>query len=229
MNPSSSSPVNTPAYDFRTNPENNPLLSPYGAPIGLITGQQERVEELNMRIMERNYPDVDLQPNFSPRPVMTKYTLLSMIDQHKKPTVKIQPYLDYYPEVMFHPGNSRGPVSGYFNRVDVENELRSQTRPLVGHDDMKQQYIPSVNGDMYNVKVLVSESAPLILGNQCRKRTEQRSCSTRFPTTTKNPVEQTHPLLFSPFTLETSKTNLEGKPVGTDRFNNHTRTQVRCL
>jgi hypothetical protein len=222
MNPSSSSPANrshgiketsnkkwqgedssieqTPAYDFRTNPENNPLLSPYGAPIGLITGQHERVEELNMRIMERNYPDVDLQPNFSPRPVMTKYTLLSMIDQHKKPTVKLQPYLDYYPEVMFHPGNSRGPVSGYFNRVDVENELRSQTRPLVGHDNMKKQYIPSLKGDMYNVKVTV-----------------------------KNPVEQTHPLLFSPFTLETSKTNLEGKPVGTERFNNHTRTQVRCL
>lgn len=180
--------------------ENNPILSPYGSPIGLISGQEERVEELNMRIMERKFPDVDFQPNFSPRPVMTKYTMLQIIDQRQKATVPIQPHLDYFPEVMFHPGNSRAPISGYFNRINVENELRSQTRPLVHCDDISKQYIPSLQSDLYNIKV-----------------------------SSKKTVEQTHPLLFTPFSLQSSATNLEGKPVGNSFFNNHTRTQIRCM
>jgi hypothetical protein len=182
------------------NPENNPLLSPYGAPIGLISGQEERVEELNMRMMERKFPDVDFKPNFSPRPVMTKYTMLQMIDPQQKPTVPIQPYLDYFPEVMFHPGNDRAPISGYFNRINVENELRCQTRPLVHCDEISKQYIPSLKSDLYKVEVKSNKH-----------------------------VEQTHPLLFTPFKLESSATNLEGKPVGNALFNNHTRTQIRCM
>lgn len=209
MNPSSNvSPSSSPSSNMNhdqiqsinTSSEHNPLLSPYGAPFGVMVGQDGRVEELNMRIMERKFPDIGFQPNFSPRPVMTKYTLLPIVDHQKKPTVKIQPYLDYYPEVMFHPGNSRGPISGYFNRIGVENELRCQTRPLVRCDDITKQYIPSTNSELYSVKV-----------------------------TTKNPVEQTHPLLFESLHLNSSPPFLEDKSIGASFFNNHTRTQVRCL
>jgi hypothetical protein len=184
------------------NPENNPLLSHYGAPNGLITGQEERVEELNLRIMERFFPDIEFRPNFSPRPVMTKYTLLPVIDHREKASVPIQPYLDYFPEVMFHPGNDRAPISGYMNRVDVDIDLRCQTRPLVSCDNISKQYIPSLGSDMYSVKVN----------------------SNQFPE-----IKQTHPLLFTPFHLKSSNTNLEGKAVGNALFNNHTRTQVKCL
>jgi hypothetical protein len=183
-----------------TNAENNPLLSPFGSPIGILFGQESRVEELNQRIMERKFPDIDFQPNFSPRPVMTKYTLLPIVDQRQTPTVPIQSYLDYYPEVMFYPGNSRAPIQGYFNRVSLENDLRNQTRPLVSSDDAEKQYIPSLNSDLYNVVV---------------------PC--------KHPVEQPYPSLFSKIKVESSATNLEGTSVGASYFNNNTRIQVRDL
>jgi hypothetical protein len=181
--------------------EHNPLLSPYGTPYGLISGQEGRVEELNQRLLDRNFPDIDFRPNFSPRPVMTKYTLLPVIDTREATRVQLQPYLDYYPEVMFNPGNSRAPVSGFLNRVNLESDLRNQTRPLVSADANLHQYIPSFeNSDLY--KVVVS---------------------------TKSDVVQPYPRLFSKINVENSATNLEGKPVGTDVFNNHTRVQVRGL
>jgi len=183
-----------------SNPENNPILSPYGAPFGAVLGQDNRVEELNNRITDRTFPDVDFRPNFSPRPVMTKYSLLPIIDQRQTATVKIDPYLDYYPEVMFNPGNARGPVSGYLNRVDLETDLRNQTRPLVPVDVVGNQYIPSLSSDLYSVTVSSSK-----------------------------PVIQTHPGLFDKFDYQSSTTNLEGTMVGNDLFNNNTRIQIRGL
>jgi len=183
-----------------SNPENNPLLSPYGAPVGVIIGQDSRVEELNNRITDRRFPDVDFRPNFSPRPVMTKYTLFPIIDHRENATVKIDPYLDYYPEVMFNPGNARGPVSGYRNRVDVETDLRNQTRPLVPVDVIGNQYIPALNGDLYTVAVTPGQ-----------------------------PVVQPHPHLFDNFDYQSSNTNLETTAVGSDLFNNCTRIQIRGL
>ena len=185
---------------MESNPENNPLLSPYGAPFGMILGQDNRVEELNNRITDRTFPDIDFKPNFSPRPVMTKYTLLPIIDQRQTPTVKINPYLDYYPEVMFNPGNDRGPISGYLNRVDLETDLRNQTRPLVPVDVTGNQYIPSLSSDLYSVNI-----------------------------TTKDMVVQPHPGLFDTFDYQSSRTNLEDKAVGGDLFNNCTRIQIRGL
>ena len=190
-----------------SNPENNPLLSPYGAPFGVILGQDNRVEELNNRITDRTFPDVDFRPNFSPRPVMTKYTLLPIIDQRQTATVKIDPYLDYYPEVMFNPGNARGPISGYLNRVDLETDLRNQNRPLVSGDVVENQYIPSLNSDLYSVTV--------------QKNTGGGVSS--------QSVEQPHPCLFSTLDYQSSVTNLEGKGVGNDLFNNNTRIQIRGL
>lgn len=185
-------------------PTNNPLLSPYGVPYALLNGQNERVEELNDRLMKRVFPDIGLQPNFDPRPVATKCSLLPILDMRKQTTsVPILPHLDYYPEVMFNPGNSRGPVNGYLRRVDLENDLRNQTRPLDSCDAPGSKYVPPLESDLYIVDLM--NKKPL------------------------NGIDdQTHPMLFSPFMLKTSDSNIQQYGVGTSTFQNHTRTQLRC-
>ena len=41
----------------------------------------DRDNELNRRLMERNIPSAPLQPQFSQRPVPTKYALLPILDR----------------------------------------------------------------------------------------------------------------------------------------------------
>jgi hypothetical protein len=182
---------------------NNPLLSPYGVPYALLNGQNERVEELNIRLTNRVFPDVELKPNFDPRPVSTKCSLFPILDSIKPTTLSMQPHLDYYPEINFNPGNSRGPINGYFNRLDIENDLRNQTRILDNCDSINNKYIPSLESDLYIVDL-----------------------------NSKKPLggihDQTHPMLFSPFVLKTTDSNIQQYGVGTSTFQNHTRTQLRC-
>jgi len=190
-------------HPVQLEPTNNVLLSPYGAPCALLNGQNERVEELNDRLMNRVFPDIGLEPNFDPRPVATKYSLFPVLDARKAATVPIQTHLDYYPEVMFNPGNGRGPVNGYLRRVDTENDLRNQTRVLNSCDDISGKYIPSLESDLYIVDL-----------------------------TTKKPLggidDQTHPMLFTPFVLKTTESNIQQYDIGQSVFQNHTRTQLRC-
>jgi hypothetical protein len=124
----------------------NFMLSPYGVEYGVTIGQQERTDDINKRIIDRMFPDVDLRPNFDPRPVSTKYSLFPIVDSYARTTENYKPYLDYYPEVMFNPGNAKAPVSGIINKIDMETELRNQT-------SLANKYIPPLDSDMYKVEV----------------------------------------------------------------------------
>ena len=53
----------------------------YGLPDGVYYCQQERTQQLNERIANRNIPSAFLEPQFPPRPVPTKYTLLPIMDE----------------------------------------------------------------------------------------------------------------------------------------------------
>jgi hypothetical protein len=177
--------------------ENKPL---YGVQYGISIGQNERVDELNERILERSFPDMQLQPNFDPRPVSTKYSLFPIIDMKTTSSVRKLPYLDYHVEVGFNPGNSRGPVSGYINNVDTENELRNQNIKLY-KGDLGTKYIPSLESDLYNVNI---QSEP------------------------NNKLEEQHPYLFKKPILDQSSQNFVlSDKIGKDVFYNHTRTQLR--
>ena len=59
---------------------------------GVLIGQNERVEELNRRIVDRVSTDAPLQPNFDPRPVSTKYALFPVIDRRRIPKQAIEKY-----------------------------------------------------------------------------------------------------------------------------------------
>ena len=45
----------------------------------LIVGQHERLDEINDRIKSRQFSDYPLEPNFSPRHVSTKYSLMPIM------------------------------------------------------------------------------------------------------------------------------------------------------
>jgi hypothetical protein len=165
----------------------------------LHQGQFARTDELNHRILERSVPDSPLPPNFTPRPVLSKYSLFPMLDSRKPTTVPIEPNYNYSASSNFTPPLMKtGPVSGFINNVQLENDLRNQNYALNRGND-KTTYVPSSNSDLYKVYI---PSAP---------------------------SKQPHPELFtSPVLNQQVHPNIQNAPhIGQDRFHNNTRVQLK--
>ena len=161
-----------------------------------------RVEELNTRILHRTNISTNLMPNFDPRPTPTKYSLFPNTDVHQRPinVASDRKYLDYYPEVIFYPGNSKAPVSGFLNNIDIETDLRNQNIPL-HKSDLPIQYIPSKTSDLYQT---------VVPGGSLNE-------------------PQPYPLLFEQYSFSQSiHPNIQPN-IGTNTFYNHTRTQLRNM
>lgn len=174
-----------------------------GVPNGEVWyGQNERVDELNNRYQSRQFSDNNLEPNFSPRPIPTKYSLFPIFERrtpNKIPIIK-QPIYDI--EQNFNPGTSSGPSSGFFNNINTETMLRNQIVSLQ-HGAEQGEYIPSSKSDLYN--------------------------NTIAPSTNRN-EEQPYPQLFTmPNFNNKIHPNINKEQIGSDLFNNHTRTQLRNL
>ena len=172
----------------------------YGVQQGLLNGQLERTEELNTRILDRIKTETPLQPNFDPRPVPTKYSHFPIIDRVTPAQVPIEKYLDYYPELVFNPGNSKAPVSGFINNVSVESILRNQTTKL-NHDQVGTNYVPSLKSDLYITQRV---------GGSQQMDPERELLFRNFQ--------------FDGFLHPNLMTNSN---VGKELFSNHTRTQLR--
>lgn len=135
----------------------------YGVSKGLALCQQERTDELNNRIADRNIPSMGLQPQFSPRPVLSKYSLLPILDQRMPSNVPIQSFPIYNPEIIFNPGNAQAPWSGFATNINLESSLRNQFFALQKCE--QSQYVPSSNSDLYNVQVVsrqIPQTHPLL-------------------------------------------------------------------
>ena len=170
-----------------------------GLPEYLYRGQFARTDELNCRLMERNEPQDTLPPNFTPRPVLSKYARFPMMDARMPSTVPIQPNVNYSLETNFTPTVMKnGPVSGFINNVNTESELRNQNYALQkgGGQDV---YVPSSDSDLYKVTV------------------------------PSKPSVQPYPGLFEHVTFnQAPHPNVCGSEhVGKDIFRNNTRTQLR--
>jgi len=168
----------------------------------MYVGQQDRVDELNARILDRSVPDQGLAPNFSPRPVLSKYSLFPMLDNRMPTTVPIQPNYGYSLETTFTPPVMRsGPVAGFINKVDTETQLRNQYFALQ-RGGGQNVYIPSSNSDLYKVTV------------------------------PSRPSEQPFPGLFETMQFDQSvHPNVAAgqSAIGRDIFHNNTRTQLRTI
>ena len=169
----------------------------YGIPNGIYYGQFERTEELNNRIQDRNFPDKQLQMNFDPRPVATKYSLFPIIDRRTIPNENITKLDTYNLHENFYPGNSRAPPSGYLHNIEIENNLRNQYFALQ-HGAEQSVYVPSSNSDLYKVNVVSRPS-----------------------------IQPHPDLFTKPELVGRTYTNVENTNIGNDTFFNHTRTQLR--
>lgn len=127
---------------------------------GVINGYKicnlERNLELDNRIYERNIPSSQLQPNFSMRPVSTKYDLLGVYDRRAPASVQIEPVPIYSVSGVFNPGTAQAPWSGFATNINTESLLRNQFFAL--QDCEQSQYIPSSTSDLYQLSSIPQSS-----------------------------------------------------------------------
>ena len=98
----------------------------YGVVNGVYQCQQERTSELDDRIYDRLWPSAPLQPQYSTRPVSTKYALMPIVDQRVKPKVALGNYPIYNTTHVFNPGTAQAPWSGFSTNINTESRLRNQ-------------------------------------------------------------------------------------------------------
>lgn len=111
-----------------------------------------RVQELNNRVSQRNVPSMSLQSVFDPRPQNTKYTMFPV---HEKVSVSFPPekltpvtcMLPYDQTRYFNPGTS-APFNGYANNIDKETSLKNLFESNQRYA-IQNKYIPSSQSDMY--------------------------------------------------------------------------------
>ena len=173
-----------------------------GLPDGLERGQFERTDELNHRILDRNEPQYPLPPNFSSRPVLSKYSRFPILDARMPANVNIESNYNYSLETNYTPPlNKIGPPSGFINNVAIETDLFNIGNALQKGAG-QHIYVPSSQSDLYKVIV---PSAPSV---------------------------QPHPGLFekSSFSQSAHPNVCSAPHVGNDMFRNNTRTQLRgCI
>ena len=122
-----------------------------GAINGLYYCNINEDEILNKRIAERNIPSHNLQPQFSPRPVSTKYAYLPITDRRAPNKVPINTTETYNVKEVFNPGTAMAPWDGFAANIDVNSVLKNQFFALQKCD--QSTYVPSSDSDMYKVNV----------------------------------------------------------------------------
>ena len=179
--------------------EYNKNESLYGVQVGVITGQNDRVDELNNRMQTRYFPDIALAPNFDPRPVQTKQTLFPITNIRKDSKYPILPAVNHSVELNFNPGTHRAPPNGFLSNIDTETKLRNQTAVLQ-HGANQNVYVPSSSSDLYKVHVVSSPSEQPFPGLFVKEQ-----LITNIPS------------------------SLQQGDIGRNRFSNNTRTQLRNM
>jgi len=113
--------------------------------------KQECVSEIhnetNRRIYDRNVPSQMLQQYLDVRPVMTKYSHFPIVDPRKEVNVRMNQYPTFNPHIMFNPGNTQSPWSGFASNINTESELRNQIYAL--QKCSQSVYVPGSNSDLY--------------------------------------------------------------------------------
>jgi hypothetical protein len=159
-----------------------------------------RQDTMNSRVQSRQFSDHALEPNFSARPVSTKYSWFGTVakNTNPEPTVQVKPHMEHIVEHNFSPATRNGPFKTYARNIDTETVLRNQT--MAYQKGSQHVYVPNSKSDLYNVTVV------------------------------SRPSEQPYSMLFDKPTFSHSvHPNLThgGAAIGKDKFNNSTRTQLR--
>lgn len=168
---------------------------------GLYTCQQPRTDELNDRIFSRIHSDNQLRPNYDPRPVSTKYSVFPIIECKTPIKTELKQYGDYEINRNFTSITTNGPPMEFINNIDKESALRNQGIAKQKNNDMGI-FVPSSSGDLYTVPVAYGRSET-----------------------------QTHTRLFDTPTFTTNRRikNTENTVIGSNNFNNDTRSQLKNM
>lgn len=122
---------------------------------GVIKGVQycqiERTEQVNNRIYSRNLASGPLQPQFSMRPVSTKYDLMMIGDRRIPSTEPVMRTKTFDVATTFNPGTAQAPWSGFSSKINTESTLRNQFFALQKCE--QREYVPSSASDLYSVTV----------------------------------------------------------------------------
>ena len=119
----------------------------YGVVNGVYQCQQERTSELDNRIYDRLWPSAPLQPQYSMRPVSTKYALMPIVDQRVKPTVPLHKFPTYNTKQVFNPGTAQAPWSGFSTNINTESRLRNQFFALQRCE--QAEFVPSSTSELF--------------------------------------------------------------------------------
>jgi hypothetical protein len=107
-----------------------------------------RNNELNIKIFQRNLTDKPLEPNLSVRPTPTKYVKMPVINLRREVKENLAEHPIYDIEKQFYPGNSKAPWNGFANNIDTETQLQNRIFPLQNCD--QREFVPSTHSDMYS-------------------------------------------------------------------------------
>jgi hypothetical protein len=168
-----------------------------GLPNGLLYGQNDRTDELNKRILQRNQVNTPLAPHYDPRPVETKRMIFPVLESRHDVNEPKMEYTPFQTNTHHFSGNRKGPHDGFARNVEHENLLRNQYFALQ-HGASQGVYVPSSESSLYKVEV---PSTPSVQPHKQLFATPQFS-------------DAVHP-------------NLENTSLGRNHFFNHTRTQLR--
>tara|TARA_A100001015_G_scaffold316153_1_gene429722 strand:- start:846 stop:1406 length:561 start_codon:yes stop_codon:yes gene_type:complete len=123
-------------------------------------------------IYSRNVPSQPLAPQFSMRPVPTKYSHFPIVDPRPPAQlVSIEPLPTYNVEKVFNPGNAQAPWSGFATNIDKESTLRNQFFAL--QRCQQRYYVPSTASDMYDSVIPVTDNVqthPLLFNTENFKK-----------------------------------------------------------
>ena len=166
---------------------------------GVIYGQYQRLDDLNARLSTRQFSDRPLQPNYDPRPVPTKYSHFPIIERRK--AAPQTPLAKY---LDYSTTTTFAPMTSkapYDGYFQNINTESTLRNQYFGLQKGADQsiYVPSSSSDLYKVSAV---------GRQ---------------------ENQTHPSLFETPSFNRAPHSNENPAIGSDRFYNHTRTQLRGL
>jgi hypothetical protein len=155
----------------------------FGVVDQLYLCNQQRSRELNDRISVRNIPSAPLQPQFSMRPVLTKYSMMPILDQRATPSVPLEQFPTFNPEQTFNPGNAQAPWSLFSSNVNTESILRNQVFALQNCE--QAYYVPSSKSELFNVRVpekYVEQPHPDLFNRQqfCQHNPNEHNLANKF-------------------------------------------------
>jgi hypothetical protein len=103
---------------------------------------------MNKRSYSRNIPSQPLQPYLEARPVLTKYSIMPIVDPRREIKTPLIQQATYNPSQIFNPGF--GPWSGFASNVNHESDLRGQLFAI--QECSQATYVPSSKSSLYNVQ-----------------------------------------------------------------------------